>query len=176
MLQPPLLPDNVPASTREIDIKGSPEQVFRYISNGITLPDWLKKSGPVSGATRTIITKGPYSFVGATRTVFLTDGSNITEQLLEYQPNNYYSYSITGISDVLRHLTTVAYGQWWFENNGTNTHVKWTYRFVPKNFFARIGLALFLRLFYGQFMNRALLLAKERIEQQAIVETSASLN
>lgn len=149
----------------ETDINASIETVFNYISSGELLPDWLKKCGPVNGVVKTEIVKGPYNFPGASRTVYFDNGDTLTEQLLSFDPVGYYSYSVTKITDPLRHLTSIGYGQWWFENQPGGTHVKWVYSFLPKNLFARLALSIFLSLFYTKFMNQALRLAKARIEK-----------
>lgn len=155
------------AQTAEIHIDQDREAVFNFIASGETLPAWLKKYGPINGATKTVVTKGPYSEIGARRMVYFTDGSTLVEQLLEFEPVAYYSYSVTEITNVLRHLTATGYGQWWFGQAGTTTHVKWVYSFVPKNGLARVLLSVFLSLFYHTFMNQCLQRAKAQLERRA---------
>ena len=165
MEQPPIPVNGVLKRTAEIDISATSQTTFQYISNSDVLPAWLKKCGPINGAVKTVINKGPYSVVGANRTVYFDNGDTIVEQLTWFEPYVYYSYSVTNFSDFLRHLTNIGYGQWWFENIDDKTHVKWVYTFVPKNFFSRMVLSLFLSLFYTKFMNQSLQLAKTQIEK-----------
>lgn len=159
-------PKRVLKRSAEIDINASVESVFDYISSGGKLPEWLKKCGPINGAVKVEIIKGPYSFVGASRTVDFDNGDTLVEQLTSYDPFTSYSYSVTHITNSLHNLTRAGYGQWWFTNNNSGTHLKWTYSFVPNNFFAGVVLSLFLSLFYTKFMNRSLKLAKTNLELQ----------
>lgn len=168
MEKSPIPTNGVLVRTAEIDVANSRETVFKYISGGEALPAWLKKCGPVNGVVKTVVNKGPYTTVGASRTVYFDDGSTIVEQLTEFDPFSYYAYSVTDITNALRHLTNLGYGQWWFEERAAVTHVKWTYSFVPKNVVARLFLSVFLSLFYKKFMNQALQLAKGQLERQAV--------
>lgn len=166
MNQAPGPPKRALHRSAEIDINASLESVFAYISSGEKLPDWLKKCGPVNGAVKVEIVKGPYSFVGASRKVDFDNGDTLVEQLTSYDPFTSYSYSVTHITNSLHHLTNAGFGQWWFTNNNNTTHLKWTYSFVPNNFFARMVLSIFLSLFYTKFMNQSLKLAKANMERQ----------
>jgi hypothetical protein len=157
-------PHGALSKTAEIEIDRDREEVFRYVSANNTLPAWLKKCGLVNGVTGTTINHGPYSFVGASRTVYFDDQSTLVETLTEYNPYQYYSYSVTNITDKLKSLISIGYGQWWFSDKGSSTQVKWVYSFVPKNFFARIGLSLFMAFFYARFMKQSLQLLKTQLE------------
>lgn len=153
----------------KLDIQDSPRNVFNYVSSSDTLPDWLRKTGPVNGAVKVTNNEGPYTFVGANRTVIFDDGSSILEQLIDYQPHTYYAYSVTRITNKLRGLISIGYGQWWFVETKSSTQVTWAYSFVPKNFLARILLSLFLSLFYVRFMKHSLHLVQQQLEEKDIV-------
>lgn len=165
MSQPPSPPKGSLQRTAEIDVNASIEKVFNYITNGQVLPAWLKKSGPISGETRVDIIKGPYSAPGASRKVYFQNGDSLLEQLTWFDPVTYYSYSVTEITAGIRHLTSIGYGQWWFQQINGKTHIKWVYSFLPKNIFARAVLSMFLTMFYTKFMNHSLGLAKAELER-----------
>ena len=166
MEQPPIPVTGVIKRKAAIEVNCRKEAAFAYIDSATSLPDWLKKCGPVNGAVKVEINKGPYSFVGASRTVYFDNGDTIVETLASYTPPVYYSYSVTQFSDFLRHLTNIAYGQWWFQDVGGKTHVTWVYTFVPKNIFSKIILSIFAGLFYKKFMTQCLQLVKGEIEKQ----------
>ena len=148
-----------------IEINCTKEVAFAYISNGDTLTDWLKKSGPIQGAAKVEVTNGPYNFKGATRTVFFDDNSTIVETLTYFDEPVYYSYSVTQFSNFFKHLTKIAYGQFWFEDVGNTTHAVWVYSFVPKNMFTKTLMWPIIALFYKKFMKQALQIAKGQIEK-----------
>ena len=166
MNQPPGPPEKALHRSAEIDINASIQTVFNYISSSEKLPEWLKKCGPINGAIKVEVVKGPYSFVGATRTVDFDNGDTLVEELTSYDPVTSYSYSVTHITNSLNKLTRAGYGQWWFTNNNSGTHLKWTYSFVPNNFLAGVVLSIFLSLFYTRFMNHSLKLAKASLERE----------
>lgn len=157
-------PKGALSRTAVVTINAAPETVFQYISGSEQLADWLKKSGPINGAVKVVVVKGPYSKIGAVRTVYFDDGSSINEELAEYDPFRYYSYSVSGITNKLSRFTKLAYGQCWFREVSGGTETKWTYSFVPKNFISRLILSVFLSAFYKKFMVKALAMAKLRIE------------
>lgn len=165
MPQSPTPPKSSLQRTAEIDVNAPIQTVFNFISDGDVLSQWLKKSGPISGVTRTEILQGPYSEIGASRRVYFENGDTLVEQLTSFNPVTGYSYSVTGITDSIRLLTSIGYGQWWFEERNGMTHVKWVYSFVPKNLLARIALGIFLSLFYTKFMKQSLKLAKSQLEK-----------
>jgi len=165
MEQPQIPNTGVVRKSVAIGIACKKEAAFDYISSGDALPMWLRKTGPIHGAVKVEVIKGPYNFVGATRHVTLEAGDGIIETLTYYDRPVYYSYSVTNFQDFLKHLVKMAYGQLWFEDVGNNTHVVWVYTFVPKNVFAKAVVWLFLTLFYKKFMNQSLQLAKAEIEK-----------
>ena len=166
MEQPPIPVTSVIKRKAAIEVNCTKNVAFAYIDSGATLPDWLKKCGPVNGAVKVEVNKGPYSFVGANRTVYFDNGDTIVETLASYKPPAYYSYSVTQFSDFLKYLTNLAYGQWWFKEVGGKTQVVWVYTFVPKNTFTRLILSLFATLVYKKFMKQCLQLAKGQMEKQ----------
>lgn len=165
MEQPPIPVTGVIKRNAAIEIKCTNDVAFAYIDSEARLPDWLKKCGPVNGAVKVKVNKGPYSFVGANRTVYFDNGDTIVETLASYNPPVYYSYSVTQFSDFLRYLTNIAYGQWWFQDVGGKTQATWVYTFVPKNIFTKLILGLFATLVYKKFMKQCLQLAKGQIEK-----------
>jgi hypothetical protein len=142
------------------------ERAYNYVSGSEQLPDWLKKSGPISGVSFVEIIKGPYTQVGAKRKVTFEDGDTVQEELISYNPYANYAYRITAFSDFLRKLTNAAYGQLWFDRIDDKTRITWMYSYTYKNTFSRIILWLFNTLLFKKFMQKGLNNVKVHIEHR----------
>jgi hypothetical protein len=148
----------------QVLVSCSKNKAFKYISDNIDLPNWVRKSGPISGVKGVEILIGPYNHIGAQRKCLCDDGSSFVEQLISYNPDGNYSYSISQFSNIVKHLTNIAYATIWFDTIGDQTRITWDYSFTSKNIFAKMGLWLFLLFGYKKFLNNALKWAKINLE------------
>ncbi len=153
--------------TAEVIVNCDKETAFKFISSSDELPDWLKKSGPISRVKNVEIIKGPYNFAGAQRKVIFENGDSLLEELLSYNKYANYSYRITKFHDFVKHLSNVAYSEIWFDTVDDKTRIRWLYSFTYKNFFASLVLHLFLTFVYKKWMKQSLKNAKEAIEDGA---------
>ena len=147
-----------------ININAPCDVVFNYVTNPASLPKMLQHYGPVHGVERSEIHQGPWSAPGAYRTIHFTSGDTLREELLAFDAPFYFAYKISDFSNFARHLTAVAYGQWWFNQQQDTTEVTWRYSFQPKNLFTRIPLSAFVHLSFGKYMHNCLRNAKMQIE------------
>lgn len=102
---------------------------------------------------------------GLTRTVYFEDSSTSKETLMTVVPHSSFSYKIENFTSQLRFLAKRIEGDWIFKDLGNGqTKIEWTYRIVPKNFFARglINLVL-LKNINGLLIN-ALTILKTDLE------------
>jgi len=143
----------------------SQEKAFNYISSSTELPDWLKKLGPIPGAEKVEILKGPYDFVGAERKIYFDAGNVATEELISRDPWTSYSYKISQFNQLFGKLTDAAFGQIWFDQINDQTRIKWKYTFTYKNIFAKALLSVILTLYYKRYLEKALIRAKANLEK-----------
>jgi hypothetical protein len=74
------------------------------------------------------------------------EGSTARGQVTAYQRIVYFAYRTSDYTFALRYVANTAEGQWWFENGGSGTQVRWTDTFRAKNWQASVPLALFVRM------------------------------
>ncbi|MBL4706746.1 MAG: SRPBCC family protein [Flavobacteriales bacterium] len=151
----------------QILVNCTQEEAFKYISNSENLPQWLTKLGPIPGAQKVEIIKGPYDFIGAKRKIFFDEGNVGTEELISYDPYANYAYKISNFNKLFGKLTDAAYGQLWFDQKGEQIRISWNYTFTYKNIFARMLLSIILTLFYVRFLKQALGNAATALEKES---------
>ena len=150
--------------TASIDVRRPVEEVFDFVTDENSLPKILPKLGPIHAVTGSTIIKGPWRQAGATRTLHFDSGDTLKEQLLAFNRPFYFSYSISEFSNFAKHLTRIAYGQWWFSAMEGGTHIDWKYSFLPKNAFTRPVVSLFMNKYYEKYMNQCLHLVRQYVE------------
>lgn len=150
--------------TAEIFIDSDKDFVFKYITAEDVLPKILKKYGPVHAVEKVVINKGPWSVAGAYRTLYFDSGDTLREELLTFKPSEYFDYSISEFSNFAKHLSEIAYGQFWFTTRGNQTAVRWTYTFKPKNMLTKAVLSLFMDVYFKKYMQQCLQIVKSNIE------------
>ena len=103
---------------------------------------------------------------GLTRTVYFEDGSTSKETLLTVVPHTSFSYQIEDFTSQLRFLAKRIEGDWVFTDLGNGqTKIEWTYKIVPKNFFARGAINLFLLKNVNGLLTNALTILKTDLEE-----------
>jgi hypothetical protein len=121
--------------------------------------------GPLPAVTGVNDQVGGWDAAGQTRTVIFADGSSARERLTEYKSPQYFSYTVSGFTNVLRFLTTSIHGEWWFEPvSEVKTSVKWRYAFNPPNLIA-VPLVWFIaNVLMRGYMKKSLFLTKRLVE------------
>jgi len=110
---------------------------------------------------------GAWDAAGQTRTVNLSDGSSAQELLTKYEYPNYFSYTVSGFTGVLRFLTTSANGQWWFSRTTSGqTLVKWQYAFNARSVWSVPILWFIATFLWRNYMCKALLLSQTQVEHK----------
>ena len=107
------------------------------------LPIVLTGYGLLPAVMSTSGNTGPWDRPGSSRTVHLIDGTTSREEITDYERPIYFAYRTSDYTYALKNLASSARGQWWFEDHGDRTHVRWTYTFTAKGALT----AIFLRLF-----------------------------
>lgn len=138
-------------------------QAFAHIVP-INLPAIFTGYGPLPAVTATREQTGAWDAAGQTRTVQLSDGSTARERLTAYELPQYFAYTVSEFSGVLRFLAREARGEWWFVERGSGrTGIRWRYEFRPRYWLAVPLLALITRLLWRGYMAKALRLARQQL-------------
>jgi hypothetical protein len=83
---------------------------------------------------------------------------------------DYFSYRLTDFSDrMIRMLVREAGGQWWFTDEGSGTHVKWTYTAESRTILAMVILFPVIRILWNRYMQNSMRVIKARAEKEVMV-------
>ncbi len=113
------------------------------------------KYGPLPAVQAVRDQTGPWSVVGQSRTLHLSDGSTVTETITDIEQPSYFAYELTAFTRLFGRLVDHANAEWSFEEKPNGTLVTWTYTFHPRK---RWGWAVsaIVRLFWDPYMRQVL--------------------
>jgi len=133
----------------------------------------VRDEAGLPGCTHTTGTTGPWDVSGSTRIVHLSDETSVRETVKVATAPDYFSYRLTDFSSaMIRLLVREAGGQWWFTDEGTGTHVKWTYTAESTNILAMLMLFPVIRIAWNRYMRNSMRVIKERAEREIPAKTS----
>jgi len=152
------------SATVHTDVAVSQITAFDY-NVPIDLTSIFTGYGPLPAVIGTKNQTGAWDGVGQTRTVLLSDGSSAQEILTNYERPNYFSYTVSGFTGMLRFLITTANGEWWFSSPSSDqTHIKWRYAFNARSALAVPVLWFITNVLWRNYMHKALRLFKAQVE------------
>ena len=138
------------------------ERVFA-LAAGEDVPAIFQKHGPFPGAVRFDGAR-EWRAVGDRRTIHLSDGTHLNEELTEIDPAARFVYRASGFEGPSGALIAQATGDWRFFDENGGTRVSWTYSFAPKLVFAAPPVAFIARALWPGYMRAALRRLKEAAE------------
>jgi hypothetical protein len=92
---------------------------------------------------------GDWDAVGKTRTVVLTGGGSMREELTSYEAPTSFGYTLTDVKGPLAPIVDHVEGLWAFETVGTGTKVTWRWSIHPRSALAAPVLPVFGKLWLG---------------------------
>ena len=92
---------------------------------------------------------GEWNAVGKSRTVQLTGGGSMHEQLTSYDAPRSFGYALSDVKGPLAPLVDHVDGLWSFEPTGTGTKVTWRWTIHPRSAFTAPLLPVFGKLWLG---------------------------
>jgi hypothetical protein len=132
----------------------------------VELADILLGYGPLPAVVRTSRQSGAWDKPGSNRTVHLADGSTAFEEVTACKRPGYFAYRVSEFTNIIRFLVKGAAGQWWFEEQGNKTGVKWKYTFHAHNALTALILHAIVQLLWNGYMRIAMKTTKRLAEQQ----------
>lgn len=131
------------------------------------LPSVVRDEAGLPGCTKTTGTTGPWDVAGSTRIVHLSDETYVRETVKVATAPHYFAYRLTDFSSrTIRLLVREASGQWWFTDEGSGTHVKWTYTAESRTRPAMLLLFPVIRILWTRYMRSSMRVIKTRAEQE----------
>ena len=105
--------------------------------------------GPIPPIKAVVDQTGDWDAVGKTRTVVLTGGGSMREQLTSYDPPRSFGYTLSDVKGPMAPLVARVEGLWSFEPVGTGTRVTWQWTIHPRSALSAPVLPVFGRLWLG---------------------------
>lgn len=122
-----------------------------------------KSKGPVPAVRSTSGQVGRWDVIGRSRSVNLSDGSTVREEITGSNPSGgqpatgsvaTFSYRVSGFTGPIGMLAKEAHGTWRFEQvSPSRTKIEWTYTFVPKGWLAAVPLRFILATYWRAYMS-----------------------
>jgi hypothetical protein len=135
----------------------------------VDLTSIFKGYGLLPAVISTSAQTGDWDAVGQTKTVHLSDGSNVREMITEYQKPDYFAYIVSNFSGSLGYLITSATGEWWFESGdslSSDTVIRWSYTFIPKSLIAVPILWIVNKFLWAGYMQSVMSNLKFQIDSK----------
>jgi Polyketide cyclase / dehydrase and lipid transport len=92
---------------------------------------------------------GEWDAVGQTRTVLLTGGGSMREELTNIDAPHSFGYTLSDITGPMSPLVSRVDGEWLFAAAGTGTRVTWRWAIRPRSRLAAPALPVFALLWRG---------------------------
>lgn len=92
---------------------------------------------------------GQWGTVGQTRTVVLTGGGSMREELTHVDAPNSFGYTLSEIAGPMSPLVSRVEGEWLFALAGTGTTVTWRWAIQPRSRLSAPALPILGRLWHG---------------------------
>jgi uncharacterized protein YndB with AHSA1/START domain len=106
------------------------EEVFVYATDSTNAPDTVRARGLFAGITNIEMHEGQTLAKGSKRRVFMTDGTVLEEDILDYDPPTRHRYGWTGGAKFpFSLLVRSGTGNWDFTEAEGGTRIVWTYTF-----------------------------------------------
>ena len=129
-----------------------PVTVSDAFSDTLSLPLptlFRHRHGPIPPVKAVRDQAGDWGTAGQTRTVVLSDGGSMREELTAVDAPTAFRYRLTDIKGPLAPLLSHVEGEWLFSPAGTGTEVTWRWIMHPRSAFGRLAVIGFARLWRG---------------------------
>ncbi|HXA13459.1 MAG TPA: SRPBCC family protein [Mycobacterium sp.] len=105
--------------------------------------------GPIPPINKVLNQTGDWDSVGQTRTVKLTGGGSMREELTQVDPPHAFGYTLSQIKGPLSPLVSSVGGEWLFGTATRGTTVTWRWTIHPRSRPAALALPVFGRVWRG---------------------------
>ena len=130
-------------------IPAAREQMFRDLVP-MPLPTLFHRwYGPIPPIKAVRDQTGDWDAVGKSRTVVLSGGGSMREELTSYDEPSSFGYTLSEVKGPMAPLVDHVDGLWSFEPVGTGTKVTWRWTIHPRSAFTAPMLPVFGRLWLG---------------------------
>lgn len=155
------------AATASVDalVRVPVDRAFRVTVDIDPAAGFYPRFGPLPAVLSVSDRTGPFTRVGSSRMLHLSDGGTVTETVVRAEApasapgsdarTGAHSYRLTGFTGLFGRLVDHADADWRFEQHDGGTRIRWTYTFTGLP--GRGGIvAVIVRLAWAPYMRRVL--------------------
>jgi len=118
------------STSASIVIPRSREEVFAFATDSTNTARTLRPRGPIAGISKVEMFDGQPVAQGSSRRITMTDGAELEEVILAYDPPVKHRYRWTGgVKPPFSFLVRSGTGNWDFIETDGGTRIVWTYTF-----------------------------------------------
>lgn len=143
------------AATAEALVRVPSARAFRVAVGIDPAAGFYPRSGPLPAVQGVSDQTGPFTLVGSSRVLHLSDGGTVTETVVRADAPAAHSYRLTGFTGVFGALVDHARADWSFDPHAGGTRIRWTYTFTALPGRAPI-VWLIVRCAWAGYMRRVL--------------------
>ena len=144
------------SASASVIVPRSREEVFAFSTANDTYERNLRPLGPIAGIEKAEMTDGQPLAEGSWRRISLTDGSVLSEVILEHVPPMRHRYRWTdGIKPPFSLLVRSGTGTWEFTEVTSGTRIDWGYVFELKSPLA-YPVLLFIQPLFRAWLKKGL--------------------
>lgn len=95
---------------------------------------------------------GDWDSVGKTRTLSLSDGGSVVEEITDVATHEFFAYNLSHFTGVFGAIVAGARAEWDFWRSPSGSGIRWTYSFTAKPG-AGVVVALIVRVVWARYMR-----------------------
>jgi hypothetical protein len=142
------------AASAEALVAGGLAEVFDAVV-AVDPSEWYPRFGPLPAVVRVTDQSAAFTEPGARRTLHLSDGGTVTEEVVTIDAPRFHSYQLTGFQKLFGHLVRTARADWVFSPDPRGVRIRWTYTFYALRGRGVLVSAIVLVL-WAAYMRRVL--------------------
>ena len=143
-----------PSATVDAVAIATPKSTWHTVT-GLDAAEFYPRRGVLPAVTAVRDQSGPWTTVGQTRTLVLSDGGHVVETITDASSPTFFAYDLSDFQKLFGWLVSGATATWSFEREETGTRIRWTYAFHPRPG-RRWVVALIVRLAWAPYMRLVL--------------------
>ena len=137
------------------EVAQAPLEMTWNIATPMTPVGFYPKFGPLPAVVGVEGQTGGWDAPGQHRTLHLSDGGTVREEIVSVDRPAVFVYELTQFSNLFAKLVAGARAEWRFSAHGGGTRIHWTYTFtaLPGR---GVIVAVIVKLFWAPYMKKVL--------------------
>ena len=146
------------------------EEVFDFACKTTNLAKVFHGYGPIPGIKNAEIENKGEVKEGSKRITYQTDGSVLTDEIMEFERGKKQAYKVTGFKAPNSFIIDYCFSEWLFAPLEKGSEIKWEFTFVLKSSLA-FPIAMIIKYFMGKAQQNCLNnIKKYLLEVNSLIE------